>query len=183
MFAVLSSAVLTLAADRVTLEYPGLRIYTHEGRVRAIYGRPTAGAATSTESAQLWWKRHAESFVVYVGAKLAGEPPGGFLLDAIEGDQARAIVRTMALYAANVVGHVGGNASPGLLPDVEYNLAVEMSMPEIEVRIVGGTADFADRDGDYVLVHGGTDGDGVGRPPGSPACLPQSIGTCGATTR
>ena len=70
-FAALSSAMLTLAAvplpsaaERVRLEYPGLRIYTHEGRVRAVYGRPMTAATTPAESAQLWWERHAESFGV-----------------------------------------------------------------------------------------------------------------------
>ncbi|MEE8117725.1 MAG: hypothetical protein V3T28_11495, partial [Gemmatimonadales bacterium] len=277
-FAMLNSALLIAAdalppaTDQMLLEYPGVRVYSREGRVRAVYGRPMIEAATPAESAQLWWERHAESFgvpdlelrlvkqrqlgqteeftvqryeqfidgvpveagvarllvrndqqssVVYVGAKLASEPPGGFLLDAIDGDQARTIVRSMGLYAVldawtepelvifngdandgagpavrawrftggepgiastvkytffvdaatgelvhvrdeiahvvDLVGHVGGNGSPGVLPDVDYNLPVKLNMPEIEVTIVGGAADFTDRDGDYVLLHGGTD--------------------------
>jgi len=258
-------------AEQLVLSYPGTRVHVDGGRVRAIYGRPMAAAATPEQSAQLWWERHAEafgvsepdlratgsrwlgktdertvfgyrqyldglpveggnvrllvrnglgSFVVYVGAKLASAPAGGFQPDVIDGAAALEIIRAMSSYdtliewsepelvvfngAANdgpgpavrawrftgseggptsevkytffvdaatgepvyvrddifhvdVVGHVGGKGSPGTLPDVFYNLPVELDLPEIEVRIVGGAADYTDRGGDFVLANGGVD--------------------------
>ncbi len=63
--AVLSFPLITFAADtlppaadQVMLEYPGVRVYTHEGRVRALYGRPMTKAATPAESVSI---RAAES--------------------------------------------------------------------------------------------------------------------------
>ena len=136
--------------EQLVLTYPGARVHIETGRIRAVYGRPMAAAATPEQSARSWWEQHAdsfgvsgpdlrldgshqlgktpaftvfgyrqfldglpvdggtvrllvrnelESFVVYVGAKLASAPAGGFQVDTIDGAAALEIVRTMDPYS------------------------------------------------------------------------------------
>ena len=72
-----------------------------------------------------------------------------FFVDAADGILVR--VRN-EVYHTGVSGHVSGCASPGLLPDVEYNPAVEMSLESVGVGVVDGNSTYTDEDGDYFIA-------------------------------
>ena len=56
------------------------------------------------------------------------------------------------VYHTGVSGHVGGCASPGVLPDVGYNPAVGMSLQSIRVGVVDGDNTYTDENGDYFIA-------------------------------
>ena len=72
-----------------------------------------------------------------------------FFVDAASGRLVH--VRDDVYHAVDIFGHVGGMASPGVLPDVPYNPPVETDMLQIHVQILGGSEANADLDGVYPL--------------------------------
>lgn len=60
------------------------------------------------------------------------------------------------IYHTDVVGNVSGNASPGVLPDVSYNLPTVQPLENLTVQIQGGNSALTDEAGDYTVPNGGT---------------------------
>ncbi len=60
------------------------------------------------------------------------------------------------VYYADVLGHVAGLGSPGVLPDVATNPPVELDLADLEVRSALGPTAVTDSEADYTLSNGGT---------------------------
>lgn len=76
-----------------------------------------------------------------------------FFVDAASG--ALVHVRDEVL-SADVIGTVIAEASPGMLPDVSYNLPQDIPVPDILVEVVGGNSAYSDANGNFVIPHAGS---------------------------
>ncbi|MCB8932565.1 MAG: hypothetical protein H6534_03890 [Chthonomonadaceae bacterium] len=60
------------------------------------------------------------------------------------------------IFRTDVLGNVSGKYTPGLKPDQPNNPPALMPVPGAGVNITGGSAGYADGNGDFVLPNGGT---------------------------